>query len=76
MIVGRLKVWLAAAGGFILALGMAYMKGRAAKARDVERDALSDYQETRGRMDEVGVPDSVAAARGWLLNRSKPDRDL
>lgn len=72
----RVKLWLAAAGAFVLALGAVYMKGRAAKARDVERDALWDYKETRGRMDEVGTPDSVAAARGWLLNRSKSDRDL
>ena len=76
MIFGRIKLWLAAAGAFVLAISAAYMKGRATKARDVERDALADYQETRGRMDEVGVPDSVAAARGWLLNRGKSQRDL
>lgn len=76
MILNRLKLWLSAAGAFVLAVLAAYMTGRSAKAREIEHETLSDYQETRGRMDEVGVPDSVAAARGWLLNRGKSDRDL
>ena len=76
MIFRRIKLWLAGAGAFALALLAAYMKGRSVKEREIEHEALSDYQETRGRMDEVGVPDSVAAARGWLLDRGKSKRNL
>ena len=71
MIVGRLKVWLAAASAFVLALLAAYLRGRSAKAREVERDALMDYQETRGRMDEVDIPGNAADARRWLLDRQR-----
>ena len=71
MIFGRIKLWLAAAGAFVLAIAAAYMKGRATKARDVERDALWDYQETRGRMDEVDIPGNAADARKWLLSRQR-----
>lgn len=67
----RFKLWLGAAGALVLSLLAAYMKGRAAKARDVERDALWDYQETRGRMDEVDIPGNAADARKWLLDRQR-----
>ena len=73
MIFGRIKLWLAAAGAFVLALGAAYMRGRAAKGKEVERDALWDYQETRGRMDEVDIPGNPADAREWLINRQRRD---
>jgi len=69
--IGRVKIWLAAAGAFIVALGVAYMKGRAAKGRDVEHERLHDYKETRGRMDEVGAPDNAVAARKWLADRMR-----
>ena len=71
MIVGRVKLWLATAGAFVLALTAAYVRGRSAKAREVERDALMDYQETRGRMDEVDIPGNAADARRWLLDRQR-----
>ena len=71
MIFGRVKLWLAGAGAFALALLAAYMKGRAAKARDVEREMLVDYQETRERMDEVDIPGNAADARKWLLERQR-----
>ena len=67
----RFKLWLSAAGTLVLSLLAAYMKGRAAKARDVEREALMDYQETRGRMDEVDIPGNAADARKWLLERQR-----
>ena len=67
----RFKLWLSAAGALVLSLLAAYMKGRAAKARDVERDALVDYLETRGRMDEVDIPGNAADARKWLLERQR-----
>jgi len=69
--INRVKIWLAAAGAFVLALGAAYMRGRAAKSKEVERDALVDYQETRGRMDEVDIPGNAADARSWLYERQR-----
>jgi hypothetical protein len=71
VIFGRLKLRLAAAGAFIVALGLAYMKGRSAKGREVEHERLHDYKETRGRMDEVGAPDNAVAARKWLADRMR-----
>jgi hypothetical protein len=68
---GRLKMWLAAAGALLVALGAAYLKGRSAKAREVENGVLWDYQETRGRMDEVDIPGNPADARQWLLDRQR-----
>lgn len=67
----RLKLWLSGVSALVLSLLAAYMKGRAAKARDVERDVLVDYQETRGRMDEVDIPGNAADARKWLLERQR-----
>ena len=69
--INRVKIWLAAAGAFVLALGAAYMRGRTAKSKEVERDALWDYQETRGRMDEVDIPGNPSDARKWLLERQR-----
>ena len=71
LIFGRLKLWLAGAGALAFSLLAAYLGGRAAKARDVEREALVDYQETRGRMDEVDIPGNPSDARRWLLERQR-----
>ena len=50
---GKVKTWLAVAGGVVLALFYAYIKGRAdqGKADDVEE--LNEYVETRRRIDGV-----------------------
>jgi len=71
MILPRVKLWLAAAGAFLIALGAAYWRGRSAGDAAAERKRLDDYKETRGRMDEVGAPNNAAAAREWLADRMR-----
>lgn len=71
MILGRIKLWLAAAGAFVLALGAAYWRGRSAADAVAERERLDDYVETRRRMDEVGRMSDADAAREWLRERGQ-----
>jgi len=71
MILGRIKLWLAAAGAFLVALGAAYWRGRSAGADAAERERLEGYVETRKRMDEVGRMSDADAARDWLRDRNK-----
>lgn len=71
MILGRIKLWLAAAGAFVLALGAAYWRGRSAADAAAERERLDDYFETRRRMDEVGRMSDADAAREWLRERGQ-----
>ena len=49
----KVRTWLAVAGGVVLALFYAYLKGRTdqGKANDVEE--LNEYVETRRRIDGV-----------------------
>lgn len=68
MIFGRIKIYLAAAGAFIVALFAAYLRGRSDKGEAVERERLEDYVDTRKRMDQVDIDDSNAA-RKWLADR-------
>jgi len=68
MIFGRIKIYLAAAGAFIVALFAAYLRGRSDKGEAVERERLEDYVDTRKRMDQVDIDDSNAA-RKWLDDR-------
>lgn len=67
----RIKLWLAAAGAFVIALGAAYWRGRSTEAAAAERERLEDYVETRRRMDEVGRMSDADAAREWLRDRNK-----
>lgn len=69
MILTRIKLWLAAAGAFVLALGAAYWRGRSAADAAAERERLDDYVETRKRMDEVDRMSDADAARDWLDDR-------
>jgi hypothetical protein len=71
MIFGRIKLYLAAAGAFIVALFAAYLRGRSDKGEAVERERLEDYVETRKRMDEVDTGDDPAVLRDWLRERGK-----
>jgi len=67
--VARIKLWLAAAGAFVLALGAAYWRGRSVADAAAERERLEDYVETRKRMDEVGRMSDADAARDFLADR-------
>jgi len=71
MILGRIKLWLAAAGAFVLALGAAYWRGRSAADAAAERERLDDYVDTRKRMDEVDAGDDPGVLRDWLRDRGQ-----
>lgn len=66
---GTIWPWLAAGLASVLALVVAYFKGRRDKGLDQDLDQAYDYQETRERMDEVGTDDDAAAALERLRNR-------
>ena len=71
---GRFKLWLAAAGGFILALGVAYLRGKSAGAnaeqgKQVRRriEAMKTAKDVR---DEVeSDPHLADRASRWVRNR-------
>ena len=71
MIFGRIKLWLAAAGAFALALGAAYFRGRSAADAAAERERLDDYVKTRKRIDESYISDDPNVLRDWLRERGK-----
>lgn len=71
MILTRIKLWLAAAGAFLIALGAVYLRGRSDADAAAERERLDDYVETRKRMDEVGRMSDADAAREWLRERGQ-----
>ena len=71
MIFGRIKLYLAAAGAFVVALLAAYLRGRSDKGEAVERERLEDYVETRKRIDEVDTDDDPDVLRDWLRDRGK-----
>jgi hypothetical protein len=71
MIFGRIKLYLAAAGAFVVALFAAYLRGRSDKGEAVERERLEDYVETRKRMDEVDTDGDPTVLRDWLRERGK-----
>ena len=71
MILTRIKLWLAAAGAFLVALGAAYWRGRSAADAAAERERLEDYVDTRKRMDEVDAGDDPGVLRDWLRDRGQ-----
>jgi len=60
----RLKLWLAAAGAFIVALFAAYWNGKS-------RSKDEGYADTRKRMDEVDLGNDPDAARRFLHERGE-----
>ena len=60
----RLKLWLAAAGAFIVALFAAYWNGKSKAKND-------GYADTRERMDEVDLGNDPDAARRFLHERGQ-----
>ena len=74
--IGKLKLYLALAGGFVVALVTAYLRGRKDQnSIDHERE-LNEYVETRRRMDENTIPADADAAHEWLRKRSEQRGDL
>jgi len=71
MIFGRIKLYLATAGAFIVALFAAYWRGRSVADAAAERERLKDYVDTRKRMDEVDAGDDPGVLRDWLRGRGQ-----
>ena len=66
---GRIRTWLAVAGGVVLALLYAYIKGRTDQGKADEVEELNEYVETRRRIDESTIPRDADAALDWLRKR-------
>ena len=71
MIFARLKLWAAGIGLVIAALAASWLGGRKSAQADAKQEELTDYVETRKRMDEVGRMSDADAAREWLRERGK-----
>lgn len=75
MVFGRIKLWLYAAGAALVAIVVAYLRGRSdAVAADHERE-LNEYVETRRRIDDTTIPNDAADALEWLRKRQS-ERDM
>lgn len=72
----KLKMYFAAAGAVIAALGMAYFRGRSAEAAAEHERELNEYVETRKRMDAVDSGSSPDDAHAWLRERQQSKRDM
>lgn len=66
---GKVKTWLAVAGGVVIALFYAYIKGRTDQGKADEGQEISDYVETRRRLDDTTIPRDADAALEWLRKR-------
>lgn len=74
--IGKLKLYMALAGGMVLAFVAAYLRGRKDQSgADHERE-LNEYVETRRRMDENTIPVDADAAHEWLRKRSESSRRM
>lgn len=73
----RLKLFALVVVAFIAAaIGLRWQGAQQAIERAKVRD-LEGYQDTRRRMDDANADDLDAdAARDWLRDRAKRDRDL
>lgn len=69
--IGRLKLWLAGIGVFIVALLSIWFGGKKAGQTDAKLEEQDDYIETRKRIDETDVGDDPDMARRWLHERGE-----
>ena len=65
---GKVKTWLAVAGGVVVALFYAYIKGRTDQGKADEVEELNEYVETRRRIDGV-LDRDVQSSLEWLRKR-------
>lgn len=72
-LIGKFKVWAYAAGAVVVALGVAYFRGRSAEAAAEHERELNEYVETRKRIDGASVGDD---SREWLRKRQQSKRDM
>lgn len=74
--ISRLKGWLAALAGVLLAALGVYAAGRRdGRQRAAQREDEA-YRETRERIDEVHLGNDPDAARRWLHERGQSGGDL
>jgi len=64
----KVKTWLAVAGGVVVALFYAYIKGRTDQGKADEVEELNEYVETRRRIDGV-LDRDVQSSLEWLRQR-------
>ena len=69
--IGRLKLWAAAAAVFVTALLASWLGGRKSAQNDAKVEELDSYVRTRKNMDDVVVGDDPDLARRWLRERGK-----
>lgn len=76
MIFARIKLWAMGIGLVITAFASAWFAGRKSAQTDAKVEELTDYVETRKRMDDVGRMSDADAARVFLEKRGKRKGDL
>ena len=64
-------MWAAGIGLVIAALAASWLGGRKSAQADAKVEELTDYVDTRKRMDEVGRMSDADAAREFLRERGK-----
>ena len=67
----RIKIWLAAAGAFIVALLSIWFGGKKAGKNAAKAEELNEYIETRRRMDAVDGDARHPDLREWLRERGE-----
>ena len=58
-LIGRLKLWIYAAGAALAAIALAYWRGKSDEAAAEHERELNDYIETRKRMDDANPGDGL-----------------
>ena len=69
LLFGKFKLYLAAAGAVVVAVGAAFLKGYAARGRKEKLKDEREYRKTRERMDEADTVSDPDDARDWLRKR-------
>lgn len=72
--IGRIKGWLALAGGFVMAVLAAWVTGRREGGQKADRKNAQSYIETRKRIDETNLGDDPDVLRDFLRNRDPNKR--
>lgn len=65
----RVKQLIAAITFVVVAILLAYARGRADENEEAAEETLNEYLETRKRIDEADTPSDADTSREWLRNR-------